>query len=177
MPPILVEKHKVLQILVNLIRNAKHACDDSGESDKQITLRVAKETNSVKISVSRQRRWHSRGKHDPGFQPWIHHQKKRPWFRPSQRRLGRQRNGRKPGCFQRRIGSGSHVHAWNCPSSTKPTTTVMIVNPNNNHRILVIDDNKAIHEDFRKILARPKATLDSMDEAEAVLFERRGTAG
>ncbi len=28
-PPILTDKHKVLQILINLIRNAKHACDDS----------------------------------------------------------------------------------------------------------------------------------------------------
>ena len=32
----------------------------------------------------------------------------------------------------------------------------MNVNPNNNHRILVIDDNKDIHEDFRKILTRKK---------------------
>ena len=27
-PPIMTEKHKVLQILVNLIRNAKYAMDD-----------------------------------------------------------------------------------------------------------------------------------------------------
>jgi signal transduction histidine kinase len=32
------EKAKVLQILVNLIRNAKYACDDSGGADKIITL-------------------------------------------------------------------------------------------------------------------------------------------
>ncbi len=51
-PPILVEKHKVLQILVNLIRNAKYACDDSGREDKQITLRVANGGNRVKISVA-----------------------------------------------------------------------------------------------------------------------------
>ncbi len=50
-PPILTDKHKVLQILVNLIRNAKHACDDSGREDKQITLRVANGGGSVKISV------------------------------------------------------------------------------------------------------------------------------
>ena len=29
-PPVSMEKHKVLQILVNLIRNAKYACDESG---------------------------------------------------------------------------------------------------------------------------------------------------
>jgi PAS domain S-box-containing protein len=50
-PPIPVEKHKVLQILVNLIRNAKHACDDSSRNDKQITLRVANSDGTVKISV------------------------------------------------------------------------------------------------------------------------------
>ena len=50
-PPILTEKHKVLQILVNLIRNAKYACDDSGRDDKQITLRVAKGNGGIKISV------------------------------------------------------------------------------------------------------------------------------
>ena len=38
-PPINVEKHKVLQILVNLIRNAKYACDESGRKDKRMTDR------------------------------------------------------------------------------------------------------------------------------------------
>jgi PAS domain S-box-containing protein len=50
-PPILAEKHKVLQILVNLIRNAKHACDDSGKKEKQITLRVTGDKNRIKILV------------------------------------------------------------------------------------------------------------------------------
>jgi PAS domain S-box-containing protein len=51
-PPVMVEKHKVLQILVNLVRNAKHACDDSGRSDKQMTLRVANGDGRVKVSVT-----------------------------------------------------------------------------------------------------------------------------
>ncbi len=50
--PILTERHKVLQILVNLIRNAKHACDDSDREDKQITLCVNNGGNSVKIIVA-----------------------------------------------------------------------------------------------------------------------------
>jgi PAS domain S-box-containing protein len=50
-PQISVEKHKVLQILVNLIRNAKYACDDSGRQDKQIILRVTNGHGSIKISV------------------------------------------------------------------------------------------------------------------------------
>src|SRR6201999_719576 len=50
-PPILTEKHKVLQILVNLIRNAKHSCDDSGRPDKQITFKIWNGDGRVKISV------------------------------------------------------------------------------------------------------------------------------
>jgi signal transduction histidine kinase len=51
-PSILTEKHKVLQILVNLIRNAKHACEDSETPDKQITLRVANGNGRIKVSVT-----------------------------------------------------------------------------------------------------------------------------
>jgi PAS domain S-box-containing protein len=40
LPPVLAEKSKVLQILVNLIRNAKYAADEGGGADKVITLRV-----------------------------------------------------------------------------------------------------------------------------------------
>ena len=46
----------------------------------------------------------------------------------------------------------------------------MNINPNQNHRILVIDDNKAIHEDFRKILCKQKGAASGMAEAEAALF-------
>jgi C4-dicarboxylate-specific signal transduction histidine kinase len=48
---ITVEKHKVLQILVNFIRNAKYACDESGRADKQITVRVAEANARVEIAV------------------------------------------------------------------------------------------------------------------------------
>ena len=41
MPLLNVEKHKALQILVNLIRNSKYACDEGGRPDKVMTLRVA----------------------------------------------------------------------------------------------------------------------------------------
>jgi PAS domain S-box-containing protein len=52
-PPVLVDKHKVLQILVNLIRNAKYALDEQGQPDKRLTLRVSKNgSNVVHVSVS-----------------------------------------------------------------------------------------------------------------------------
>jgi signal transduction histidine kinase len=52
-PAITVEKHKVLQILVNLISNAKYACDDSKRADKRLTVRVAlRGPDRIRISVA-----------------------------------------------------------------------------------------------------------------------------
>lgn len=52
LPEITVEKHKVIQVLVNLIRNAKYACDDSGRTDKQLTLRLKRTADRLQIMVS-----------------------------------------------------------------------------------------------------------------------------
>jgi len=51
-PPITVDKHKVLQILVNLVTNAKHACDNSGRPEKKLVLRVTNQHDHVRIAVS-----------------------------------------------------------------------------------------------------------------------------
>ena len=40
-PPVSIDKHKALQILVNLIRNAKYALDHCTVDEKQLTIRVA----------------------------------------------------------------------------------------------------------------------------------------
>ncbi len=40
LPPILLDHHKVLQILTNLISNAKYALSDSGRDEKVLTIRV-----------------------------------------------------------------------------------------------------------------------------------------
>jgi len=50
-PPVNVEKHKILQILVNLMRNAKYACQDSGRLDPRMTVRVTNGAGRIKISV------------------------------------------------------------------------------------------------------------------------------
>ena len=50
-PAMNVEKHKILQILVNLIRNAKYACDEPGRVDSRLTVRVANGDDWVRISV------------------------------------------------------------------------------------------------------------------------------
>ena len=46
----------------------------------------------------------------------------------------------------------------------------MSLNPNRNRRILLIDDNRAIHEDFRKILGKKKTLPGNLEAAEAALF-------
>jgi len=50
-PEIVVEKHKVLQILVNLLRNAKYACEASGRAEKEVLVRIANQTDGVQIAV------------------------------------------------------------------------------------------------------------------------------
>jgi PAS domain S-box-containing protein len=51
-PALVADKHKVLQILVNLIRNAKYALEDHTDGDKRLILRAEPgENGTVKISV------------------------------------------------------------------------------------------------------------------------------
>jgi len=51
LPPVVVEKHKVLQILVNLIRNAKYACDESARPDKQLRIQISSANAGVSITL------------------------------------------------------------------------------------------------------------------------------
>ena len=48
-----------------------------------------------------------------------------------------------------------------------------MINPplQKNRRVLVIDDNQAIHEDFRKILQASNESSVGLDATEAALFE------
>jgi hypothetical protein len=39
-----------------------------------------------------------------------------------------------------------------------------------NRRVLVIDDNQSIHDDFRKILSPRTATSSTLDATEAAIF-------
>jgi two-component system sensor histidine kinase ChiS len=50
--PISIDKHKILQILVNLIRNAKHSFDGVKEFKKQITLAITKTNDRLQIVVT-----------------------------------------------------------------------------------------------------------------------------
>lgn len=51
-PLVMTDKHKVLQILVNLIRNAKHALNESSASEKKLQLKIYKNgSGRVKIQI------------------------------------------------------------------------------------------------------------------------------
>jgi PAS domain S-box-containing protein len=51
-PPILVDKHKVLQILINLLHNSKYAVDEGHPPEKRVIVRVEKHNgSSVRVSV------------------------------------------------------------------------------------------------------------------------------
>src|ERR1019366_8554957 len=48
--------------------------------------------------------------------------------------------------------------------------------PDKGRRILVIDDNRAIHEDFRKVLTTSTPQDSPLAEAEALLFNEKPDA-
>ena len=51
--PVRVDRHKVLQILINLIRNAKYALDEVQRIDKRITISISPgEENMVRVMVA-----------------------------------------------------------------------------------------------------------------------------
>jgi signal transduction histidine kinase len=51
-PPLMVDRHKLLQILINLLSNARHALVDTDRPEKRLTLRVRQSTEGrVRIEV------------------------------------------------------------------------------------------------------------------------------
>lgn len=48
---VLIDKHKVLQILVNLLRNANIACEESGRPDKRVILRTRRLGERMEITI------------------------------------------------------------------------------------------------------------------------------
>jgi PAS domain S-box-containing protein len=52
-PLVRVDRHKVLQILINLLRNAKYALDEMDRSDRRIVITIAPETeDKVRIVIA-----------------------------------------------------------------------------------------------------------------------------
>jgi len=52
-PPVLTDKHTVLPILVNLLQNAQHACEEGRPAQKRITIRIRRDgATGVSIEVA-----------------------------------------------------------------------------------------------------------------------------
>jgi PAS domain S-box-containing protein len=50
-PTLTTDKHKVLQILINLLRNAKQACNETGHQDRRIVVRVTAAAGRCLVAV------------------------------------------------------------------------------------------------------------------------------
>jgi len=64
----------------------------------------------------------------------------------------------------------SHKIGPFCAQNMGWTMNVNVYDPNMKRRILVIDDNPAIHEDFRKILCVDRTSASKLESAESALF-------
>jgi signal transduction histidine kinase len=51
LPEITVDRHKALQVLINLIRNARQACEAADSGEKRLTVRVTGPGDRVRIEV------------------------------------------------------------------------------------------------------------------------------
>ncbi len=51
-PAITTDKHKVMQILINLVRNAKQACNASGRSGKVVAVRATSRDGRAEITIT-----------------------------------------------------------------------------------------------------------------------------
>src|SRR6185369_7161580 len=47
-----VHKNRVLQIMINLLRNARQACDASGQKSKRLVIRASNGGDRIRIAVS-----------------------------------------------------------------------------------------------------------------------------
>ena len=179
LPLVCVDRHKVLQILINLLSNAKYAMTDRG-GDERHTDHPPADGRARPDKNHRRRQWHRDrpGKSHPDFQPWFYHQDGRAWLRPAQRRQRRQGNGRQPLGPQRGPGPGRRVYPGVAGGRRRPPRrtfnrldeTMKSTDLKPNHRILIVDDNASIHSDFRDILCPDNSGEAEVNKMKAALF-------
>src|SRR5450432_539513 len=64
---------------------------------------------------------------------------------------------------------------WICPTR-QPRTQMVNMPAEKNRRILIVDDNRAIHDDFRKILSTATNAAAALDMTETALFGKSANA-
>src|SRR5580704_13408513 len=65
--------------------------------------------------------------------------------------------------------AGARRSPWICPAP-QTSTRLNDMTAEKNRRILIIDDNRAIHDDFRKILVEDTSSATRLDASEERLF-------
>jgi PAS domain S-box-containing protein len=50
-PPVLVDRHKLLQILLNLLNNARHSLMECGKPDKRLAIRVRRHEDGTRLLI------------------------------------------------------------------------------------------------------------------------------
>ena len=191
LPPVLVDRHQIMQILVNLISNAKHALEDASTAGSRAAasrsakvdggVRIEVRDNGVGIAAENLPKIFSHGfttkKTGHGF--GLHNCANA--AQQMDGSLTAYSDGPGKGAsfvlrmpveyaedVPQRVGfaeAGAIAHE-------RPAPLGQLVEPN--RRILIVDDNRAIHEDFRKILgARRARRATSSNALDAELF---GTA-
>ena len=177
-PPITVDKHKVLQILVNLVRNAKYACDESGQAGKlhhpahrsrRAGVRICVIDNGVGIHPENMGRLFTHGftTRSPGTDSDCTAERSPP--RNSAARSRRESDG---------PGRGA-TFILELPSA--PRSRPCVIRVGLSRRILVIDDNAAIHRGFPQGPWAPaeqsaQAMLDVLEAASIRRGHRVGGA-
>ena len=125
-PPVRVDKHKVLQILINLLRNAKHALEDARRPDLRLGIALEHVGDTVRIVVSDNGIGIAPENLTSVFRHGFTTEEERPRLRPPQRRQRGPRDGRPAHRLQRRTRPGRHLYprAARGPGGTQQTMTL-----------------------------------------------------
>ena len=172
-PTVRVDRHRVLQILINLIRNAKYALDDGEGPDKRITISIVPSADRVRVSIADNGVGISPENINRIFGHGFTTRKSGHGFGLHSGADAAKEMGGSLERPERRARPGRDLHS-RTPSGTRLTprmNSAFDASLPINHRILVIDDNPAIHEDFRKVLSPIGSDLEEeLDADEASLF-------
>ena len=168
-PRVKADRHKVLQILVNLIKNAKDSVMEAQQAnERRIVVSVAVlNEQAVALTVGDNEARALRMRIAAGFSNMASPRRKKGTVLDCRLRARRPGNVRGPDRSQRRAGPGSHVHAQFARDGAGPPMNDL---PERNRRILLVDDNPTIHDDFRRTSTADQAPHRSRRRRPTVFF-------
>jgi len=174
MPLAMCDRAKLTQILVNLIANAEESLAQTAATERHLTLHTKTNGNgNVEIHVSTMA-VASRRKFAIGFSPRFYDKKSRPWASactrvrlPLKRWEGRSAPTTTPQILAQPLSWSFRWRVASHPFLSRHDTDTDTI-----YRILIVDDNPAIHDDFRKILSSRSAATKQLGAAAAKLFGR-----